>query len=252
MVTLALWPDTDAIRKAGLIDAGWDQRLPHNSSPYFSTIVFVVRKGNAKGIKDWADLVRADVQVITPSPKTSGNGKLSFLAAWGSVVLAGGTEAEAQTFITKLYRNAPVLESGARGATATFSQKKIGDVHLTWENEAHLEVQESKGELELIYPTISIRAEPPVAVVDANVKRRGTQAAAEAYLKYLYSDEAQTVLAKHYYRPANAEVLAKHASTFPDIKLFTIAEISTGWDAANARFFGEGGVFDQIYQREAR
>src|SRR5690242_7127098 len=177
VVTLALWSDTDAIRKRGLINEGWDEKFPHRSLPYFSTIVFVVRKGNPKGIKDWPDLVKSDISIITPNPKTSGNGKLSFLAAWGSVVARGGSEDDARKFITEIYRHTPVLETGARGATTTFAQKGIGDVHLTWENEAHLEVRESQGELELIYPPASIRAEPHVAVVDGNVDRKGTRQA---------------------------------------------------------------------------
>src|SRR5256886_5170882 len=185
VVTLALEPDTDAIRKAGLIADGWQKQLPNGSVPYTSTILFVVRKGNPKGIKDWPDLVKPGIQIITPSPKTSGNGKLSFLAAWGSVTQRGGSDAAALEYVTKLYKQVPVLDSGARGSTTTFAQKKIGDVHLTWENEAHLEVDEAGGELEVVYPSASIRAEPYVAVVDANVERKGTRAAAEAYLKFL-------------------------------------------------------------------
>ncbi len=178
VVTLALWSDIDAIRRRGLIKDGWQERLPNHSLAYFSTIVFVVRKGNPKGIKDWPDIVKPDVVVITPNPKTSGNGKLSFLAAWGSVRQTGGSEADARAFVTRLYKQTPVLETGARGATTTFAQRGIGDVHLTWENEAHLEVDESGGALEIVYPPRSIRAEPFVAVVDANVERKGTQAVA--------------------------------------------------------------------------
>jgi sulfate transport system substrate-binding protein len=185
VVTLALWTDTDALRKKGLLADGWEGRLPNHSLPYYSTIVFVVRKGNPKGIHDWPDLVRPGVQVITPSPKTSGNGKLSFLAAWGAALRAGGTPEQAQDYVRRLYRQAPVLDPAARGATVTFSQKKIGDVHLTWENEAHLELAEAAGELEIIYPKYSFRAEPHVAVVDQNVDRKGTRAPAEAYLKFL-------------------------------------------------------------------
>ena len=182
VVTLAMWPDTDAIRKAGLIDAGWDKEFPHNSSPYTSTIVFVVRKGNPKNIKDWPDIVKPGVEIVTPNPKTSGNGKFSFLAAWGSVTERGGSDKEALELVTKLYAQTPVLDLGARGSTTTFVQKKIGDVHLTWENEAYLEVQESGGAVEIVYPPISVLAEPPVAIVDANVKHKGTAAAAKAYL----------------------------------------------------------------------
>src|SRR5437660_104177 len=222
VVTLALFSDTDAIRKKGLIDEGWVERLPHRSLPYFSTIVFVVRKGNPKAIRDWPDLVRPGVSIITPNPKTSGNGKLSFLAAWGSVIDRGGSVVEARDYVTRLYRQVAVLDSGARGSTTTFAQKKIGDVHLTWENEARLEVQEARGELELVYPTASIRAEPHVAIVDGNVQRKGTQAAAEAYLKFLYTDEAQEIIAKHFYRPISDAVRQKHAADLPELKLFPI------------------------------
>jgi sulfate/thiosulfate transport system substrate-binding protein len=247
VVTLAMWSDTNAIAKAGLIDEGWENRLPNNSLPYTSTIVFVVRKGNPRQIKDWNDLVGNGVEVITPSPKTSGNGKLSFLAAWGSVVLRSGSEKEATDFVTKLYGHVPVLDSGARGATTTFAQKKIGDVHLTWENEARLEVKEAGGELEIVYPPISIQAEPRVAVVDKNVDRKQTRAAAEAYLKFLYTPEAQEIIAANYYRPFDTEVLQNHADSFQPIELFAIQKIASSWDEADKRFFKEGGVFDQIY-----
>jgi sulfate/thiosulfate transport system substrate-binding protein len=247
VVTLALWSDTNAIAKAGLIKEGWSERLPNGSLPYSSTIVFVVRKGNPKQIKDWPDLVREGVEVITPSAKTSGNGKLSFLAAWGSVVLRGGSDKEATDFVTQLYRHVPVLDSGARGATTTFAQKKIGDVHLTWENEANFEVHEAKGELEIVYPSISIRAEPRVAVVDANVDRRKTREVAEAYLKFLYTPEAQEIIAKNYYRPYKPEILRKYSSLFQPIELFMIQQIAPDWDEADKRFFSDGGVFDQIY-----
>lgn len=249
VVTLALWSDTDAIRKKGLIADRWDERLPHCSLPYFSTIVFVVRKGNPKGIKDWPDLAKPSVQVITPNPKTSGNGKLSFLAAWGSVVRRGGSEDEAREYVTQLYRQVPVLDSGARGATTTFAQKEIGDVHLTWENEARLEVEESQGALEVVYPPVSIRAEPHVALVDANVDRRGTRAAAEAYLKFLYTPEAQEIIARHHYRPTHAEVARRHAADFPPIELYEITALARGWDVAADRFFAQGGVFDRIYEK---
>ncbi len=248
VVTLALWSDTDALRKRGLLAQGWDERLPHRSLPYFSTIVFVVRKGNPKGIKDWPDLVRPGVEIITPSPKASGNGKLSFLAAWGAVRRRGGSEEEAQAFVTRLYRQAPVLDSGARGATTTFAQKKIGDVHLTWENEARLEVDEAKGELEVIYPPLSIRAEPHVAVVDANVDRRGTRAVAESYLQYLYTAEAQEIIARHHYRPIDPAVRKKHAAELPEIELFPITAVARDWDNAQAKFFADGAIFDSIYQ----
>jgi sulfate transport system substrate-binding protein len=252
VATLALWSDTDAIRKKGLIAEGWDQCLPHRSLPYFSTIVFVVRQGNPKRINDWPDLARSGVEVITPNPKTSGNGKLSFLAAWGSVIKRGGSDADARDFVTRLYRHTPVLDSGARGATTTFAQKKIGDVHLTWENEARLEVQEAKGELEIVYPPLSIRAEPHVAVVDANVDRRGSRAAAEAYLKFLYTPQAQEIIARHFYRPIDDDVRTKHADVLPEIELFPITTVAADWDQAQEKFFAEGSEFDGIYQPAKR
>jgi sulfate/thiosulfate transport system substrate-binding protein len=249
VVTLASFLDTQAIVDKGkLIEPGWIDELPNHSLPYFSTIVFVVRKGNPKLVKDWTDLVKPGVQVITPNPKTSGNGYLSFFSAWGSVVLRGGSKDDAIKFVTQLYKNVPVLDSGARGATSTFSQKGIGDVHLAWENEAHLEVKEANGALEIVYPPISIRAEPHVAIVDANVDRKKTRAAAEAYLKYTYSDEAQEIIAKNFYRPSNEAVLKKHADVFPDIKLFAITEIAKDFPDAHKQFIGEGGVFDAIYK----
>jgi sulfate/thiosulfate transport system substrate-binding protein len=248
VVTVASIIDTDAIRRKGLIRDGWIDRLPHRSLPYYSTIVFVVRKENPRGIKDWPDLVKPGVQIITPNPKTSGNGYLSFFCAWGSVVLRGGSREDAVKYVTKLYKQVPVLDSGARAASTTFVQRGIGDVHLTWENEAQLEVRAANGELELVYPPISIRAEPHVAVVDANVDRKNTRAAAEAYLKYLYSDEAQEIVAKHYYRPGNEAFLKKHADMFPDIRLFNIAEIATDYFDAYKQFIAEGGIFDAIYK----
>src|SRR5262245_15220911 len=196
VVTLASYLDTDAISKKGLINSDWVNKFPNQSLPYFSTIVFVVRKGNPKGIRDWPDLVKPGISIVTPNPKTSGNGYLSFFSAWGSVTVRGGSRQDATTFVTSLYRQVPVLDSGARGSTTTFVQKGIGDVHLAWENEAHLEVHEAKGDLELVYPPISIRAEPHVAVVDANVDRHGTRQVAEAYLNYVYTDEGQEIAAK--------------------------------------------------------
>ncbi len=248
VVTLAMPSDTDAIRKKGLIANQWQERLPNHSLPYSSTIIFVVRKGNPKGVKDWPDLVKPGISIVTPNPKTSGNGQLSFYAAWGSVMLRGGTEAEAIDFVSKLYKQVPVLDSGARGATTTFVQKRIGDVHLAWENEAHLEVREANGELDLVYPAISIRAEPQVAVVDANVRRKGTRDAAEAYLKFLYTTEGQEIIAKHFYRPSNQEILEKHRATFPEVRLFAITDIGKGWDEVRQRLVGDGSVFDTIYK----
>ncbi len=213
VVTLALWSDTDALRRFGLIqNERWWQRLPNNSLPYYSTIVFVVRKGNPKDIYDWPDFATSGVEVITPNPKTSGNGRLSFLAAWGSVLERGGSEDDARAFVGELYARVPVLDRGAREATATFAQRKIGDVHLTWENEAHLEVAEARGQLEIVYPRFSIRAEPFVAVVDENVDANGTRAEAEAYLKFLYTPAAQEIIAQHHYRPIDDAVLARHAT----------------------------------------
>jgi sulfate transport system substrate-binding protein len=251
VVTLALWGDTDLLRQKGLLAEHWEDRLPNRSLPYTSTIVFVVRKGNPKHVADWPDLLQDGVRVITPNPKTSGNGKLSFLAAWGAVLRRGGTEADALDFVTRLYRQVPVLDSGARGATTTFAQKKIGDVHLTWENEAYLEVAESAGELELVYPPRSIRAEPYVAVVDANVDRKGTRAAAEKYLRFLYTDEAQEVIARHHYRPTNADVLGKHTE-LRDLELFPVTTVAAGWGEAQTKFFADGAIFDGIYKPEGK
>jgi len=247
VVTLAMWPDTDAIRKVGLISAGWEGRFPNNSTPYNSTIVFLVRKGNPKGIKDWKDIVKPGVEIITPNPKTSGNGKLSFLAAWGSVLAAGGSEADAKAFVTTLYKQAPVLDAAARGASVTFAQKGIGDVQLTWENEAHLQLKETPGEFEIVYPSVSFLAEPPVAVVDVNAARHGTTAAAKAYLDFLYTPAGQELIAQNYYRPIDPAVAAKYKATFPDITFFKIDAVAKDWNDAYDIYFGEGKVFDSIY-----
>lgn len=248
VVTLAMWPDTDAIRKVGLISDGWESRLPNNSTPYLSTIVFLVRKGNPKGIEDWKDIVQPGVEIITPNPKTSGNGKLSFLAAWGAVLASGGSEADAKEFVTKLYRQAPVLDAAARGASVTFAQKGIGDVQLTWENEAHLQLKETPGEFEIVYPSVSFLAEPPVAVVDVNARRHGTTEAATAYLNFLYTPEGQELIAQNFYRPIDQAVAAKYQSTFPAIKFFKIDAVAKDWTDAYAKYFGEGKIFDSIYQ----
>lgn len=248
VVTIASIIDTEAIAKKGLIKKGWVDRLPNRSLPYTSTIVFVVRKGNPKGIKDWPDLIKPGVAVVTPNPKTSGNGYLTFFSAWGSVVLRGGDRQKALDFVTRLYKQVPVLDSGARGATTTFAQKRIGDVHLAWENEARLEVREAKGNLEIVYPPISIRAEPHVAIVDENVDRHKTRDVAEAYLRFLYTDEGQAIVAKHFYRPSNAAVLARNAGTFPNITLFPITDIARDFADAHKQFIAEGGVFDSIYK----
>jgi sulfate/thiosulfate-binding protein len=247
VVTLAIWPDVEQIRKAGLSNDGWEQRLPNGSLPYTSTIVFVVRKGNPKGVRDWNDLIRDDIEVITPDPKTSGNGKLSLLAAWGSVTERGGTQQAAEEFITKLYKNAPILPSGARDATIAFAKNKLGDVHLTWENEAFLEVAESNGELEIVNPPISVLAEPTVAWVDANVKRKGTAEVAEAYLKFLYTPEGQEIIAKNYYRPIDANVQIKYSKQFPKIELFSVGKVAGNWNEAQKKFFDTGAIFSKIY-----
>jgi sulfate/thiosulfate-binding protein len=250
VATLALWSDTDAIRKAGLIAKGWEDRLPNRSLPYCSTIVFVVRRGNPKGIKDWPDLIGRGIQVVTPNPKMSGNGKLSFLAAWGAVRVRGGSDADAEAFVTQLYRHVPALDIGARGATTRFAQHGIGDVHLTWENEAHLEVRESRGALDIVYPPVSIRAEPYVAVVDAVVDRKGTRGVAEDYLRFLYTEPAQEIIARNHLRPVNEAVAAKHHDMLPQIKLFPVTAVARDWGDAQRRLFVDGGVFDRIYHAQ--
>jgi sulfate transport system substrate-binding protein len=247
VVTLALPSDVDSLRKRGLIAENWSQRLPNSSQPYTSTIVFVVRKGNPRAIKDWPDLVRPGVSVITPNPKTSGNGKLSVLAAWGSVISRGGTEAQALEYLKGLYQHVPVLDPGARDATNTFTQEKLGDVHLTWENEALLEAAEYQGEVEIVYPPVSIRAEPSVAWVDANVARRKTTAYAKAYLEFLYTDEAQETIAWHGYRPINSAILQRHAAQLPPISLFPVTILAQSWDEAQEKFFADNGIFDLIH-----
>ena len=251
VVTLALAYDVDAIAQQGLINAGWQKRLPHNSSPYTSTIVFLVRKGNPKGIKDWNDLVRQGVSVITPNPKTSGAARWSYLAAWAyALKQPGGNEAKAREMMKALFQNVPVLDSGARGATSTFVQRAIGDVLLAWENEAFLAVEElGKDKLEIVIPSMSILAEPPVAVVDKTVDRKKTRTVAEAYLEYLYTPEGQEIAAKHYYRPRLEAVAKKYAARFPKINLVTIDEVFGGWAKAQKTHFDDGGTFDQIYVR---
>ncbi len=247
VVSLAMWPDTDAIRKQGLIAPGWEDRLKNRSLPYYSTIVFVVREGNPKNVRDWDDLIKPGVTVITPNPKTSGNGKLTLLAAWGAKLLQTKNEAEAEKFVTELYKHAPILDAGARGSAMTFVQKRIGDVHIAWENEAHLEKKESGGRLELVYPSRSIKAEPQVALVDAVVDRKGTRAVAERYLNFLYSPKAQEIIAEHHYRPSDDS--KRNRNELRDLELFDIKALAPGWDEANIKFFGDGGVFDRIYQK---
>jgi len=249
VVTLALAYDVDAIAKAGLVAADWQKRLPQNASPYTSTIVFLVRKGNPKGLGDWGDLVKPGVQVITPNPKTSGGARWNYLAAWAYAVKKnGGDEAKAKEFVRSLFRNVSVLDSGARGSTTTFVERGIGDVLLAWENEAFLAVEKlGKGKFEIVVPRSSILAEPPVTVVDKNVDRHGTRAVAQAYLEFLYTPDGQELAAKHFYRPRDPKISAKHASRFPKIDLFTIDAVFGGWQKAQAAHFADGGVFDQIY-----
>jgi sulfate transport system substrate-binding protein len=250
VVTLALAYDIDEIGERGLLAKDWQKHLQHNSSPYTSTIVFLVRKGNPKGIKDWGDLVKPGVAVITPNPKTSGGARWNHLAAWGyALKQPGGNETSAKEFIGKLYKNVPVLDSGARGATTTFVERGIGDVLLAWENEALLAIKElGPDKVEIVAPSVSILAEPPVAVVDKTVDKRGTRKVAEAYLQHLYSDEGQEIAAQNYYRPIAEKVAKKYAAQFPKVKLFTIDEVAGGWTKAQKAHFSDGGVFDQIYQ----
>lgn len=250
VATLALAYDTDALAEKGLVDKAWQKRLPHNASPYSSTIVFLVRKGNPKGIKDWGDIVKPGVAVITPNPKTSGGARWNHLAAWGyALKLPGGSEATAKEFLSKLYKNVPVLDSGARGSTTTFVERGIGDVLLAWENEALLAIKElGPDKVEIVAPATSILAEPSVAVVDKVVDRKGTRKVAEAYLNFLYTDEGQDIIAKHYYRPTTEKASKKYAAQYPKVKLFTIDEAFGGWTKAQKVHSADGGVFDQIYQ----
>ncbi len=251
VVTLALAYDVDAIaERAKLLPTDWQKRLPNNSAPYTSTIVFLVKKGNPKEIKDWDDLAKPGVAVITPNPKTSGGARWNYLAAWGyALKQPGGSETTAKDFVSKVYKNVPVLDSGARGSTTTFVERGIGDVLLAWENEAILAVKElGKDKFEIVVPSVSILAEPSVAVVDKVASKHGNQALAQAYLEYLYTPEGQEIAAKHYYRPRLAEIATKYASQFPNLKLFTIDEAFGGWQNAQKIHFADGGTFDQIYQ----
>jgi sulfate/thiosulfate-binding protein len=250
IVTLALAYDIDVLSEKGnLVPKNWQSRLPHNSTPYTSTIVFLVRKGNPKHIKDWDDLVKPGVGVITPNPKTSGGARWSYLAAWGYALKKNnGDEKKAQEFVTRLYKNVPVLDSGARGSTTTFAQRGIGDVLLSWENEAFLALSQlGKDKFEVVTPSISILAEPPVSIVDKVAAKHGTTEVAKAYLEFLYSEEGQEIGAKNYYRPQSTQVLAKHASQFPKLTLFTIDELFGGWQKAQKKHFEDGGIFDKIY-----
>ena len=249
VVTLALAGDVDALNKqAQLIPPNWQKRLPHNSSPYTSTIVLVVRQGNPKGIKDWDDLVKPGIGVITPNPKTSGGARWNYLAAWEFAKRKYGSEAKAKEFVTKLFANVPVLDSGARGSSVTFAQRNQGDVFISWENEAYLLEKEFGSKVEIVYPSISILAEPPVTVVDKNVDRKGTRKVAEAYLKYLYSDEGQEIAGKNFYRPINEKIKAKYEKALPKLPLFTIEQAFGGWDKAAKAHFSDGAIYDQIFQ----
>ncbi len=255
VVTLALAGDVDALHKNGaLIPADWQKRLPHNSAPYTSTIVLVVRQGNPKGIKDWDDLVKPGISVITPNPKTSGGARWNYLAAWEFAKRKfganGNSEAKAKEFAQALYKNVPVLDTGARGSSITFAQRNQGDVFISWENEAHLLEKEFGNKVDIVYPSISILAEPPVAVVDKNVDRKGTRAVAQAYLEYLYTDEGQDIAGKNYYRPISTKAQAKYMKQLPKIKLFTIEEAFGGWAKADKAHFADGGSFDQIYLKK--
>jgi sulfate/thiosulfate transport system substrate-binding protein len=250
VVTLALAYDIDVLVEPGLIPADWQKRLGNESSPYTSTIVFLVRKGNPKGIKDWEDLAKPGISVITPNPKTSGGARWNYLAAWGYALKKWNNDpAKAKDLVSKIYKNVEVLDTGARGSTTTFVERGIGDVLIAWENEALLAVNDlGKDKFEIVTPSISILAEPPVALVDKNADKHGTREVAEAYLRYLYSEEGQTIAAKHYYRPTLASVEAKFSQTFPKVSLFTITELFGGWKQAQKEHFAEGAIFDQIYQ----
>ena len=250
VVTLALAGDIDSLNAGSkpLLNPDWQQALPDNSTPYTSTIVMLVRRGNPKNIRDWGDLVQGDVQVITPNPKTSGGARWNFLAAWAYALQQnGGDEAQAQAFVSELYRRVPVMDGGTCAATVSFTQRRQGDVLLTWENEAHLAVQASGGELEIVIPSLSIVCEPPVAVVDSTVDAKGTRSVAEAYLQGLYSEDAQRLIAKHFYRPSNPAILAEFRQQFPELKLVRIDDLG-GWKTVQPKFFDDGGLFDQIYQ----
>ena len=249
VVTLALAYDIDSIAQRGkLLPENWQARLPNNSTPYYSTIVFLVRKGNPKHIRDWNDLVRPGIKVITPNPKTSGGARWNFLAAWGYAQKTYGSPAKAQAFVSTLYRHVPVLDSGARGSTVNFAERGLGDVLIAWENEALLATQElGAGRFEIVVPSVSIRAEPPVAIIDKVVDKRGTRKVAEAYLQFLYSPEGQDIIGREFYRPRDPAAAARYAKRFPALQLFEIDRNFGGWDKAQAKFFADGAIFDQIY-----
>jgi sulfate transport system substrate-binding protein len=249
VVTLALAYDIDAIANKGLLAKDWQKRLAQNSSPYTSTIVFLVRKGNPKAIKDWDDLIKSGVSVITPNPKTSGGARWNYLGAWGYALKKYGSQEKAQEFVGNIYKNVPVLDTGARGSTITFVQRGVGDVLLAWENEAYLAIQEfGKDKFEIVVPSVSILAEPPVAVVDTVVEKKGTKAAADAYLKYWYTKEGQEIAARNFYRPRDPEIAKKFENSFAKVDLFTIDDVFGGWTKAQSEHFTDGGVFDKIYK----
>ena len=253
VVTLGLRSDIEALHKRGLVNDGWGNRLPNNSQPYYSTIVFVVRRGNPFGVHDWPDLVRLpSLEIITPDPKSSGNGKLAALAAWGAIVSRGGSEAEARTYLKALYDHTSFLEPGARGAATAFAVEKLGDVHLTWENEALREVSEAKGDLEIVYPKVSILAEPVVAWVDANVVKNKTELPARAYLEFLFTDAAQEIIARYGYRPYKPEILKLHRDHFPELNLFPITALAKDWEDAQQRFFADNGIIETVYRPKPR
>jgi sulfate transport system substrate-binding protein len=253
VVTLALAYDIDAVAKRGLIASNWQTRLPNNSTPYYSTIVLLVRHGNPKKITDWDDLIRPGVKVITPNPNTSGGARWNYLAAWGYALKKYGSPEKAKLFMAKLFRNVPVLDSGARGATTTFVERGQGDVLIAWENEALLAKNKlGRGKFDIVYPSVSILAEPPVAVVDKTVDKRGTRQVAEAYLRFLYTPEAQNIIARNYFRPRNAQTASRYKSQFPNLKLFTIDRNFGGWAKAQALHFNDGGLFDQEYEAAKR
>jgi len=252
VVTLALAYDVDAIAQKGLIAPDWIKRLPDNSAPYTSTIVFLVRKGNPKNIKDWNDLAKPGIEVVTPNPKTSGGARWNFLAAWGyALKQPGGNDQKARELVTNIYKNVKVLDSGARGSLTTFTERAIGDVLISWENEAYLSIKElGPDKFDIVTPSLSILAEPSVAVVDKVVEKRGTRKVAQAYLEYLYTPIGQEIAARHYYRPRNKEIAAKYSGNFAKVKLFTIDQVFGGWDKAQKTYFGDGGVFDQIIAKK--
>ena len=248
VVTLALAYDVDAIAERGLLAADWQKKLPDNAAPYTSTIVFLVRKGNPKGIKDWDDVAKPGIKVITPNPKTSGGARWNYLAAWGYALKKYGSEEKARDFVRDIYKNVPVLDTGARGSTVTFVERNIGDVLLAWENEAYLALAEfGKDKFEIVTPSLSILAEPTVAIIDKVVDKRGTREAAEAYLKFLYTPEGQDIVARNHYRPRNPEIAKKYEGSFAKVELFTIDQVFGGWQKAQAAHFNDAGVFDKIY-----